>query len=150
MLNSNQLQDLISKYLRYLLIIGTIAPLTSLEARPVQATPPSSPAPAQEAIAPIPAESKEYTLGEGDKVRVTIYQVADLSGDFLVLADGTLTLPLIGSVKVEGMTVTEAGQTLAKRYTTYLKRPVVTVSVPTPRPCPLPPSEPAAEHPRVD
>jgi polysaccharide export outer membrane protein len=58
--------------------------------------------------------------------------VADLSGDFLVLADGTLTLPLIGSVKVEGMTVTEAGQTLAKRYTTYLKRPVVTVSILTP------------------
>ncbi|MFM7712047.1 MAG: polysaccharide biosynthesis/export family protein, partial [Microcystis sp.] len=134
MLNSSQLQHLISKSLRYLLIIGTIAPLTSLEARPVQATPPSSAAPPKEAIAPIPAESKEYTLGEGDKVRVTIYQVADLSGDFLVLADGTLTLPLIGSVKVEGMTVTEAGQTLAKRYTTYLKRPVVTVSVLTPRP----------------
>ncbi|MDJ0559273.1 MAG: polysaccharide biosynthesis/export family protein, partial [Microcystis sp. M53599_WE4] len=134
MLNSNQLQDLISKSLRYLLIIGTIAPLTSLEARPVQATPASSPAPAKEAIAPIPAESKEYTLGEGDKVRVTVYQVADLSGDFLVLADGTLTLPLIGSVKVEGMTVTEAGQTLAKRYSTYLKRPVVTVSILTPRP----------------
>ncbi len=36
-----------------------------------------------------------YSLGEGDKVRVTVYQVADLSGDFLVLADGTLTLPLI-------------------------------------------------------
>ncbi|TRU29194.1 MAG: sugar ABC transporter substrate-binding protein [Microcystis aeruginosa Ma_SC_T_19800800_S464] len=134
MLNSNQLQDLISKSLRYLLIIGTIAPITSLEARPVQANPPSSAAPPKEAIAPIPAESKDYTLGEGDKVRVTIYQVADLSGDFLVLADGTLTLPLIGSVKVEGMTVTEAGQTLAKRYTTYLKRPVVTVSVLTPRP----------------
>ena len=62
------------------------------------------------------------------------YQVADLSGDFLVLPDGTLTLPLIGSVKVEGMTVTEAGQTLAKRYSTYLKRPVVTVSILTPRP----------------
>ncbi|MBC1195610.1 SLBB domain-containing protein [Microcystis aeruginosa BLCCF158] len=134
MLNSSQLQDLISKSLRYLLIIGTITPLTSLEVRPVQATPPSSAAPPKEAIAPIPAESKEYTLGEGDKVRVTIYQVADLSGDFLVLADGTLTLPLIGSVKVEGMTVTEASQTLAKRYTTYLKRPVVTVSVLTPRP----------------
>ncbi len=58
MLNSSQLQDLISKSLRYLLIIGTIAPLTSLEARPVQATPASSPAPAKEAIAPIPAESK--------------------------------------------------------------------------------------------
>ncbi len=70
MLNSNQLQDLISKSLRYLLIIGTIAPLTSLEARPVQATPPSSPTPAQEAIAPIPAESKEYTLGEGDKAHI--------------------------------------------------------------------------------
>lgn len=134
MLNSGQLQGLISKSLRYLLIIGTIAPLTSLEARLVQATPPSSAAPPKEAIAPIPAESKDYTLGEGDKVRVTIYQVADLSGDFLVLADGTLTLPLIGSVKVEGMTVTEAGQTLAKRYSTYLKRPVVTVSILTPRP----------------
>ncbi|MFM7478767.1 MAG: sugar ABC transporter substrate-binding protein, partial [Microcystis aeruginosa] len=57
MLNSSQLQDLISKSLRYLLIIGTIAPLTSLEARPVQATPPSSAAPPKEAIAPIPAES---------------------------------------------------------------------------------------------
>jgi polysaccharide export outer membrane protein len=71
MLNSSQLQDLISKSLRYLLIIGTIAPLTSLEARPVQATPPSSAGTPKEAIAPIPAESKEYTLGEGDKVRLS-------------------------------------------------------------------------------
>jgi polysaccharide export outer membrane protein len=134
MLNTSKLKDFTGKSLKYLLIIGTIAPLTPFQAVTAQNTPPSNPAPAKNAIAPSTPTSNEYTLGEGDKVRVTVYQVADLSGDFLVLPDGNLTLPLIGSVKVEGMTVTEASQTLAKRYTTYLKRPVVTVSILTPRP----------------
>jgi polysaccharide export outer membrane protein len=134
MLTTNKLKPYLTKSLHYLLIIGVIQPINSLESVIAQATPPSNPAPAKAAIVPTPAESQEYTLGEGDKIRVTVYQVADLGGDFLVLPDGTLTLPLIGSVKVAGMTVTEASQTLAKRYTTYLKRPVVTVSILTPRP----------------
>lgn len=132
MLTTNNFKPYLTKYLHYLLIIGVINPIISLEAVKAQTNPPRNPAPAK--TAPNPAASNEYTLGEGDKVRVTVYQVADLGGDFLVLADGTLTLPLIGSVKVEGMTVTEASQTLAKRYTTYLKRPVVTVSIIAPRP----------------
>jgi polysaccharide biosynthesis/export protein len=134
MLNISKLENFLDKSLQYLLIIGIINPITSLEAVKAQVAPPSNPAPPKEAIAPNPTESKEYTLGEGDKVRVTVYQVTDLSGDFLVLPDGSLTLPLIGSVKVEGMTVTQASQTLAKRYTTYLKRPIVTVSIIAPRP----------------
>jgi polysaccharide export outer membrane protein len=58
MLNSSQLQDLISKSLRYLLIIGTIAPLTSLEARPVQATPPSSAVPLKKRLPLSPQKAK--------------------------------------------------------------------------------------------
>jgi polysaccharide export outer membrane protein len=144
MLTKLNLQNSIAKSSRYLLIIGVAGLMTTLEPVLAQVSTPTSPSGKVPALTPSPSpsgkvptpipEATEYTLGDGDKVLVTVYQVADFSGEFLVLPDGTLTLPLIGTIKVEGMTVTRASQTISKRYTTYLKRPIVTVSLLTPRP----------------
>ena len=44
-------------------------------------------------------EETEYTIGPGDRIRVNVFQVPDLSTEYLVLVDGTVTFPLIGSVE---------------------------------------------------
>ncbi|MEN9222062.1 MAG: polysaccharide biosynthesis/export family protein, partial [Thermostichus sp. BF3_bins_97] len=53
-------------------------------------------------------QERAYILGPGDRVRVTVLNEPSLSGDQQVLLDGTLALPLVGTVPVEGMTLQQA------------------------------------------
>lgn len=78
--------------------------------------------------------SSDYVLGPGDSIRIKIFKVEDYSGDYLVAADGTISMPLIGKVNVEGLSVQEAMNLLSQRYTRYLKVPAVTVTLLTSRP----------------
>jgi polysaccharide biosynthesis/export protein len=134
MINKHNLKPLMPKLTQYLLAIGfaSFTPyLPGIAGTPATTTAPTA---APKVVPTAPAENNDYTLGGGDRVRVNVFQVAELSGDYLVLPDGNLTLPLAGSVNVEGKTVTQVSQELTKRYANYLKRPVVTVSLLTPRP----------------
>ena len=82
-----------------------------------------------------PATSEtDYTLGAGDRLRVDVFQVEDFSGEYLVLVDGTVSLPLAGRLQAEGKTIPELSELISQKYAQYLKRPVVTVSLLTPRP----------------
>lgn len=51
--------------------------------------------------------ARTYTLGPGDKIRITVYEHADLSGNFTVDDSGRLSLPLIGGIDVKGMSLPE-------------------------------------------
>lgn len=75
-----------------------------------------------------------YTLGGSDLIRLEILEVPQYSGEYQILPDGSLSLPLIGSVFVEGLTLEQASQTLSNRYARFLKRPLVSVILVTPRP----------------
>src|SRR6266550_3146463 len=50
-------------------------------------------------------QATDYVVGPQDVLLITSYDQADLSGKFTVEADGTFTYPLIGRVKVGGMTL---------------------------------------------
>ena len=76
----------------------------------------------------------DYTLGSGDQIRLDIFQVEEYSGDYPVLVDGTISLPLVGNLNVDGLTLAEASDVVSKQYSTYLKRPIVTVGLIAPRP----------------
>lgn len=110
------------------LLLWLAAPPLSL---PALAQTPSSPS--VEAALSQPSE-KDYTLGPGDRFRVDIYDLKELSGEYLVLVDGSAGFPLVGQLKVEGLTVPQLKEILSKRYARYIKRPVVTVSLVAPRP----------------
>jgi polysaccharide export outer membrane protein len=56
-------------------------------------------------------DEREYVLGEGDIVRITVFQNPDLTTETRVSESGTLTFPLIGSVSVGGQT-TAAAETI--------------------------------------
>ena len=79
-------------------------------------------------------KESDYTLGAGDQIRLDIFQVEEYSGDYPVLVDGTISLPLVGNLNVEGLTLKEASGLVSKEYSTYLKRPIVTVGLVAPRP----------------
>ncbi|MDX2100202.1 MAG: SLBB domain-containing protein [Leptolyngbyaceae cyanobacterium bins.59] len=83
--------------------------------------------------APIQVEDG-YILGPGDRIRIVIFNVDEYSGESQVLADGTLNLALVGSVPVSGMSIKQAATDLEKRYSRFLKRPLITITLVNARP----------------
>ncbi|MDJ0553671.1 MAG: SLBB domain-containing protein [Microcoleaceae cyanobacterium MO_207.B10] len=75
-----------------------------------------------------------YRLGGGDTINVDILRVPDYSGDYQIPADGVIDLPLVGSVNLEGLTITEARNTISAKYANVLKRPIVVVTLKASRP----------------
>ncbi|MEM8778655.1 MAG: SLBB domain-containing protein [Cyanobacteria bacterium P01_G01_bin.49] len=84
----------------------------------------------------LPTET-EYTLGAGDRLQLNVFPVEAFNGEYQVLVDGTLTLPLVGTFLAEGFTLTQLTQLLTEEYAQYIKRPVITVSLIAPRPLKL-------------
>jgi protein involved in polysaccharide export with SLBB domain len=79
--------------------------------------------------------TNDYRLGTGDKVRVTVYDETDLSGEFEVDATGYVRLPLIGQVKAGGYTAFQLENAVEQALEDgYLKSPRVAVEVTTYRP----------------
>ena len=77
----------------------------------------------------------DYRLGTGDKVHITVYDEADLSGDFQVDATGVIRLPLIGQIKAGGLTAHEIESGIAAALAQgYLNDPKVAVEITTYRP----------------
>lgn len=69
-----------------------------------------------EAVQGQPAQKMEqgdYTLGPGDAIRILVFQNPDLTLETRVNEGGTITYPLIGSVKVGGMPIAEAENAIA-------------------------------------
>lgn len=78
-----------------------------------------------------------YILGSGDRLQIDIFDFPEYSrenGRHQVLVDGTINLPLVGTVPVLGMTLSQLSDQLSKQYAYFLKRPVVNVTLLAPRP----------------
>ncbi|HSM84060.1 MAG TPA: SLBB domain-containing protein [Nodosilinea sp.] len=81
-----------------------------------------------------PPVNEPYILGQGDRVRITLFRLPDYSGDYEVQVDGTLNLALIGPVVVEGLSVDQATALISSRYGQTLRRPIVTLNLLARRP----------------
>jgi polysaccharide export outer membrane protein len=77
-------------------------------------TPPVSAveSPAQGKGGPIETTSSALLIGPGDEVEVTVYGAPDLSSHTRVSADGNISMPLIGYVRVAGLSSSEAEATI--------------------------------------
>ncbi|HEX7084991.1 MAG TPA: SLBB domain-containing protein [Vicinamibacterales bacterium] len=70
----------------------------------------------------------EYVIGPRDVLAVTVANEPSLSGRFTVVADGTLSFPLLGTLKVGGLSPAAVERELTTRLADgYLERPVVSV-----------------------
>ena len=69
-----------------------------------------------------------YILGPGDAVVVELLDVPEYSGVFTIGPDGTLYLPRLRSLVVEGLTVEELRYLLTRQFSTYIRDPQVFVT----------------------
>jgi polysaccharide export outer membrane protein len=118
------------------------APVASAPQAPPDSTPDSSPDPATAApAAPAPAvpgetpaapaaTSASYLLQNNDLIRITVFQEDDLTTETRISKNGMITLPLLGALKVAGMSVGQAQERI--RYLLdkdYIINPHVNLSV---------------------
>lgn len=72
----------------------------------------------------------EYRVGEGDILEITIFEEQELHRLVRVTADGLMTFPLVGKLKVAGLTAMEIADALTERLATdYLVNPQVSVFI---------------------
>jgi polysaccharide export outer membrane protein len=72
-------------------------------------------------------------LGVGDAVRVSVFQQPDLTLDTRIGENGAISMPLVGQVKIAGLTTTAAGAQIADalKRGKYLNNPQVNVALTT-------------------
>jgi polysaccharide biosynthesis/export protein len=73
--------------------------------------------------------SPDYRLGPGDSIKVQVYQNPDLSVEVRVSESGAVNYPLVGAVKLGGLSISEAERAIAHalRTANILKQPQVNI-----------------------
>lgn len=81
------------------------------------------------------ASETDYPLGVADKVRIIVFDEPSLSGEFIVNANGSLSMPLIGDVRAIGLTATEIAAIIKRKLMDgYVLQPRVSIDILTFRP----------------
>lgn len=76
------------------------------------------------------AASPSYRIGIGDVVSITVYQEGDLSTEARVGEGGLIVFPLLGNIRIGGLSVSEATREIgAQLRDGYLVNPIVTLSL---------------------
>jgi len=84
-----------------------------------------------QAAAPAATAAAEYRLGSGDVVRINVYQNPDLTLETRVTEAGIVSYPLLGAIRLGGLSVTAAERLIADGLRTgnFVKQPQVTLVV---------------------
>jgi polysaccharide export outer membrane protein len=74
---------------------------------------------------------RDYVLGAGDVIRVSVYQNADLTLETRVAESGTISFPLLGQIKLGGLSVPKAEKVIADglRNGNFVRQPQVSILV---------------------
>lgn len=76
-----------------------------------------------------------YRVAPGDRLSIMVFGQAELSGEAVVDGTNSVTVPLIGSVPVRGLSLREIEQGITQRLADgYVQKPVVSVRLTEPRP----------------
>ena len=84
----------------------------------------------QQLMAQRSQERGGYPVGPGDRLKVKVPNAEDVSGEFVVENDGTIKLPLVGTLPVSGKTDEDVAEDIRQKLATqYLQSPEVIVTV---------------------
>jgi len=77
----------------------------------------------------IPAKKPDYRVGVDDVLHILVWNHPDLSvPDIVVRKDGAISLPLVGNIRAEGLTIPELEETLMQKLARFIAKPQVTVN----------------------
>jgi polysaccharide export outer membrane protein len=77
-----------------------------------------------------PSINSAYNLGPADVISLTVYLHPELSvPGALITSDGTVELPLIGSIQLGGLSLGQASIALTNAYAVYLNHPKLAIQL---------------------
>jgi polysaccharide export outer membrane protein len=76
-------------------------------------------------------QAPAITIGPGDSISITVFDISELTGEFRVSQSGQVDMPLIGKVSVAGLTADEAAAEIQRELKTggFVLHPQVTVLI---------------------
>lgn len=80
----------------------------------------------------LPREDVPDRIRKGDAISVVVKNQKELTGEFKVGNQGTYVQPLVGTIRVAGMTPAEAAQQLAAQLDGIVVEPLVSVTITQP------------------
>lgn len=79
--------------------------------------------------------NQPYRYDAGDKIRITVFDQANLTNTYTVDASGNISMPLVGGVAARGKTASELEKAIAEKLRGgYLRNPDVSVDIDQYRP----------------
>jgi polysaccharide biosynthesis/export protein len=76
-----------------------------------------------------PVATRPYRVEPDDVLDIMVWKQPQLSGNVVVAADGTITIPLVNSVHAAGLTTAQLHAKLTRRLAPFIANPNVTVRV---------------------
>jgi len=86
-------------------------------------------------LPPLESGDSTYQLDYGDRIKINVFNQPDLSGEYMLDADGRFSMPLIGTVDAAGLTAAELEALLVDKFRPdYLVNPRIFIQVMNYRP----------------
>jgi polysaccharide biosynthesis/export protein len=105
------------------------SPPVDLNAPNLNAPPPPLGYPDQQSNGVPPEQLSRYRLGPGDAIAVTVQRFPDLSFQGAINIEGNIAVPLLGTVKLLGLTLEKAQEKIRVGLNRYVVDPQVSVSL---------------------
>lgn len=74
-------------------------------------------------------EDKEYFIEAGDVININVFPAQEFSKEVTVQPDGNIEIPLLGSMKAQGMKPGELEKVLTAKFSKYVSNPSITINV---------------------
>ena len=104
-------------------LLQTVAAAQAPQAIPISQNKPAAQAPTSASPQRARVVYDSYILGPGDSLQIELLDIPELSGTFSIGPDGTLYLPRLRALYVEGLTVEELRSFLTQQFKAYVKNP---------------------------
>jgi polysaccharide export outer membrane protein len=76
-----------------------------------------------------PKGKTDYRLGVGDLLSISVWKDEALTRNVVVLPDGTLSFPLVGRVRAEGVSMEELKEVMTRKLARYVPNPALSIQV---------------------
>lgn len=124
------MQRVFSGFLVLLLGWGTVCPWAGQDSTAIERVPPSQRFSSAELVREFDREvSDGYELGSGDEIVIEVWDRPELTRQYVVGPDGMVTLPVIGPMKLAGLSREEAVEKVRSAFEKYYLDPSVTLEV---------------------
>jgi polysaccharide biosynthesis/export protein len=110
-------------------LFALLLPLSVMSAGAPGSKPPARTASAPASQSPDAANQANTVLGVGDVLKITVFQNPDMTTEARISESGTITFPLLGTVRIAGMTAAQAESAIAEglKKGGYVVQPQVNV-----------------------